>query len=107
MKPPFQYRRGQYGNILEIVAADDSIVADVYAANVENAEFVAAMFAVSPLMLAALKSLIADEDNREERSLDPFCQDCTEGCTPNHLVKGPCAYHQAVAVIRAAEKLLK
>lgn len=43
----------------------------------------------------------AEDDNREGelREREPFCNECTGGCTPYDLDKGPCAYHRAAAAL--------
>lgn len=56
--------------------------------------------------ITALRGLLALYDP-ESGTIDvrpePSCTECTAGTTPNHLNRGPCAYHRALAVVAQAE----
>lgn len=61
-------------------------------------------------LLVSIQRLIAEWDNIEG-SMDgvpllsePSCQDCTMGCTPVTFDKGPCAYHQALRLVRKIKR---
>jgi len=46
--------------------------------------------------LRDLLAYIADHDDDCWQMLrDQHCPDCTAGCVPDHLNRGPCPYHQA------------
>lgn len=59
-------------------------------------------------LLAALEELLLGYDEETgtiDVSLEPHCQECTRGLTPAKFDKGPCARHQAYAVIAKAKEL--
>lgn len=56
----------------------------------------------------ALTELLADiadkDDDCWQMVRDSHCPDCTVGCVPNHLNRGPCAYHRATALLRTIDR---
>lgn len=59
-------------------------------------------------LVEMLKSLFEfienDFSNRETGPDEASCRDCTHGTTPDHLHKGPCAYHRARALLARIEQ---
>lgn len=51
------------------------------------------------LAKATRRLLTAIDDEGDGWSPEPSCQECTQGCTPYRLEKGPCAYHEAKAAV--------
>ena len=54
-------------------------------------------------LVEALAAYVKEDDDGDERLLEPTCNECTQGSTPINFDRGLCIYHKARAALKAVQ----